>query len=205
MSMRECTNPDMKELLPDVLHESLAAASRAEVLAHVELCADCGAELELLRRVRASAAKPTISVSSIVAALPSYRIERVRGWRSAVEIHWRIAAAVAFLAVGVGVATYGMRGRDSASMISVARRGTVTNAMSSKTRANTASPSPAREMATTKSAGSGSASSQLAVDNLNDLTESELRTLLQAVAEMKAIPTTDPEEVVTPALGARKS
>ena len=46
---------------------------------------------------------------------------------------------------------------------------------------------------------------ELAVDNLNDLTESELRTLLQAVGEMQAIPTAEPDEVVTPGLGVGKS
>ena len=50
--MRECQNIDVRDRLPDLLHERLMAAERERVLLHVAGCADCTAELAWLRTAR---------------------------------------------------------------------------------------------------------------------------------------------------------
>jgi negative regulator of sigma E activity len=50
--MRDCANVEVRDALPELVHERLAAAERERVLAHVRACADCTAELTLLRDAR---------------------------------------------------------------------------------------------------------------------------------------------------------
>ena len=52
--MSDCPNAEIRDLLPDLLHDRLDAPTRARVLAHVDGCADCRSELELLRSLRGS-------------------------------------------------------------------------------------------------------------------------------------------------------
>jgi hypothetical protein len=101
--MSDCSNAEVRDLLPDLLHDRLDARTRARVVAHVDGCADCRSELELLRSLRGSLDRgtPRVDVGRIVAALPapaSVRPRQHRGWR--VLNDWRIAAAVTFIVAG---------------------------------------------------------------------------------------------------------
>ncbi len=69
--MTDCTNAEMRDLLPDLAAESLSAADISRVRAHVASCAVCAEELALIARVRALRAQPiAIDVGAIVAKLP---------------------------------------------------------------------------------------------------------------------------------------
>ncbi|HKV51622.1 MAG TPA: zf-HC2 domain-containing protein, partial [Gemmatimonadaceae bacterium] len=60
----------MRDLLPDLLNERLDAATRAEVARHVASCAECAAELELVRAMRSALAPaPRVDVARIAAAV----------------------------------------------------------------------------------------------------------------------------------------
>src|SRR5215470_17897739 len=102
--MSDCSNADIRDLLPDLLHDRLDARTRARVVAHVDGCADCRSELELLRSLRGSLERgtPRVDLDRIVAALPSPASVRTphhgRAWR--VMHDWRIAAAVTFIVAG---------------------------------------------------------------------------------------------------------
>lgn len=100
--MSDCPNAEIRDLLPELLHDRLDAPTRAQVLAHVNGCADCRSELELLRSMRGSLHRgtPRVDVNRIVAALPAPArpAQRRRAWR--VLNDWRIAAAVTFLVAG---------------------------------------------------------------------------------------------------------
>ena len=52
--MRDCPNVEVRDLLPELLHERLGESDRERVLAHVESCVDCADELSLLRAVAAT-------------------------------------------------------------------------------------------------------------------------------------------------------
>jgi len=43
--MTDCPRGDMRDLLPDLVHEQLDAATRAEVARHVASCRACAEEL----------------------------------------------------------------------------------------------------------------------------------------------------------------
>ncbi len=102
--MSDCSNAELRDLLPDLMHDRLDARTRARVVAHVDGCADCRSELELLRSLRGSLdrAAPRVDVDRIVAALPTPASVRPsqhrRAWR--VLNDWRIAAAVTFIVAG---------------------------------------------------------------------------------------------------------
>jgi hypothetical protein len=60
--MRDCTNAEMRDRLPDLLHERMSAADRARVLAHAGACPECAAELDLLRSLGSVLAGPRHAV-----------------------------------------------------------------------------------------------------------------------------------------------
>ncbi len=99
--MSDCSNAEIRDLLPELLHDRLDAPTRARVLAHVNGCADCRSELELLRSMRGALERgvPRVDVDRIVAALPSPASAGSRRQRR-VWSDWRIAAAVTFLVAG---------------------------------------------------------------------------------------------------------
>ena len=99
--MTDCSNVEIRELLPDYLSGTLSDVRRNEVRAHVASCEDCAEELELLQLVRQAYAEttPAVNVKAIVSALPK-RAARpvVRSWRRSHA--FQIAAAVSFIALG---------------------------------------------------------------------------------------------------------
>ncbi len=145
--MNDCPNAEIRDRLPDLVHDRLDARTRARVVAHVDGCADCRSELELLRSLRGSLdrATPRVDVDRIVAALPTPASVRPgqhrRAWR--VLSDWRIAAAVTFIVAG-GTSVVVMRnvrdvGSDSTSAPAIRH---VTGA-ASETTASVSAPAPA--------------------------------------------------------------
>jgi anti-sigma factor RsiW len=128
--MTDCANAEMRDQLPDLLHERLDRGARAAVEAHLASCAECRAELELLRGIRASALTPRIDTARIAAAVaaqrPAHRSPSVSRLPSSVS-SWRIAAAIAVMVIGgTSVATVlqhrgGTLGRDSIAAAQIVR------------------------------------------------------------------------------------
>jgi anti-sigma factor RsiW len=96
--MTDCPSDEIRDQLPDFVHDQLNASERATVAAHLAHCAACTTEVALLRALRGTLQNgPTVDVARIVAALPPpSRVARV-GQR---RFEWRIAAAIAALIVG---------------------------------------------------------------------------------------------------------
>ena len=101
--MNDCPNADIRDQLPDLLHERLDVSMRAAVMAHVDACGDCRAELELLRVVHGMfvSQTPRVDIHYVVNALPKSAARPVPvAPRHRVWSDWRIAAAITVLAVG---------------------------------------------------------------------------------------------------------
>jgi anti-sigma factor RsiW len=100
--MIDCLNGEIRDRLPDFVHDQLNATARAAVAAHVAHCAACTAEVALLRELRGTLRQaPSVDVARIVAALPA----PLRGSRDGRRrFDWRIAAAIAALVIGGGSA-----------------------------------------------------------------------------------------------------
>lgn len=167
--MTECSNAEIRDLLPDLLHGRLDGAARNRAEAHLRDCAECRRELALLGSLRAAAPSPRVDVGRIVAALPAYR--RRRSWMAPA---WRIAAAVVFLAVGGStVATYVHRSHaaDSLRIATVASHN--------------------------DSAKGGAGDVELSVGyGYSELTDAQLRSLVKDMQHLDATPLPDPDVAI---------
>ena len=202
--MNDCQNAEIRDQLPDLLHDRLDATRRAVVLAHVEDCADCRGELELLRSARAMfhAATPSVDVNWVVNALPAaapraLRVER----RRPVWSDWRIAAAVTLLVAGGGSFAVLRQQHDrvpaamNAAAVNTAKAGVPArpdSAGAAEPSRVAAAPSggaaPTRDNVIASEPGLGSG-------RLGDLSEQQLAKLLDEIDHLQATPITDPEPV----------
>ncbi|HEX3868393.1 MAG TPA: zf-HC2 domain-containing protein, partial [Gemmatimonadaceae bacterium] len=123
--MIDCPNAEIRDRLPDLLHDRLSASERAMVMAHVDACAECRAELELLRGVQRTlmARTPRVDVGAIVAALPKpgarsrdASVVSIGERRRAPWSSWRAAAAITLLAVGAGAVSFAVARRGTAGV-----------------------------------------------------------------------------------------
>ena len=98
--MTDCPNAEIRDLLPDLVHGTLAGAERQRVEQHVASCAECAAEVALIRRARAvlSRTAPAVDAARIAARIP--RFVRVPAWRRSPAAAWRIAASIVIVALG---------------------------------------------------------------------------------------------------------
>src|SRR3954465_764950 len=118
--MTDCPNAEMRDRLPDLLHERLEMSVRAAVMAHVDGCDDCRAEMTLLREAR-SVLSPEMRAVDVV-AISRVVIERSRRPAMATRrrspwMDWRIAASVALLLVSAGSVKLLVRSREAASPV----------------------------------------------------------------------------------------
>ena len=182
--MTDCPNAEMRDQLPDLLHGRLTDTARAVVLAHVGDCIDCQAEMELLKGLRGTM---TYALNVNVARVSLAVIEQTRGTaasqtvtsvvgrsRSRAWTNWRLAAAIAVLAVGGGAVARMYKGDQLAPL-------------ADSTAVAQAVAPPALQMAELSPA----------VD-AEQPSESELRTLLDDLQELDALPALEPEAVAVP-------
>ena len=204
--MVDCPRTDIRDALPDLIHDQLEPLARARVERHVAECAECAAELGLLRSMRSSAfTAPAFDAQRVAAAvhsamadaresgvvpISSPRVKRpivqsTRAPRRAAWYDWRAAAGIA--AVAVGIAGYALSHGTAPAPVPVIGSSGAT------------APAPAavasKASVTSDAAGSAniSASSTLLLgDGVSDLSESDMQTLLQAVDDLEAMPDLEP-------------
>ncbi len=188
--MTDCPNGDVRDLLPDLLHDRLAPAVRRQVEAHVRDCVDCRDELALLRSMRAALRRaPAVDVAAIAAAIPPYRKSSHRTWGA-----WRIAAAITILAAGGTSVAVLQRGatsvRDTTSAAVV-----VGSSPTLPAPVNVATQDSAVPAATT-------APRELAVasSSIGDLDDAELSALLKDLGTVDVLPAVEvePAAVISP-------
>ena len=121
MTMHDCPDGAMRDLLPEYVHGSLLGAQLARVSAHVAACADCAAEVALLNAVRSAFPAPAVDVAGIVAALPGPSARR-RGAavRGGARPGWYAVAAGIIAVAGLSLAVINGTFRTSAGPPSVA-------------------------------------------------------------------------------------
>ena len=75
--MTDCSNADIRDRLPELVHGRLDGGSLVEVRAHLVDCSPCREEVLLLERARAALmlATPRIDTAAIVHALPTPRFQ----------------------------------------------------------------------------------------------------------------------------------
>jgi len=197
--MNDCPNAEIRDQLPDLLHDRLDVSVRASVMAHVDTCADCRAELELLRGIHGMLVSrtPRVDVSYVVQALPARAARRRPAWSD-----WRIAAAVTVLAVGGGSFAV-LRQNSSPGPLDTmfaappAAQGTAAPIKDSSILAARADTMPeGRASAPQHVVASNDEQPGLATTaRLADLNERQLQTLLDQIDQLQAVPITEPEPV----------
>lgn len=190
--MNDCGNAEIRDQLPDLVNERLDLAARAFVQAHIDDCVDCRDELQLLRDVRAAMARgtPSVDIAYIVGALPRPPVagvtplaSRRRSWGD-----WRVAAAVTLLLAGGG--SYALMRSEPAAL---ATSDTAVAVASSQPAAGTAAAAPD---VSAPIADEDHAATVVGGDSrLGDLTEEELRALLDDIKNFKAVPAAEPDPV----------
>ncbi len=210
--MNDCRNAEIRDQLPDLLHDRLTAGDRVAVLAHVDGCAECRDELALLRGVHQALvfATPRVNTLRILSALPKPGVSA-----DAPMIHprparsrwadWRIAAAITVIAVGGGSFSLLSRSRATEPAPPVTAVVPPTPIADTQVAAapETAS-TPSRALARTDPVADVR-DVDLPVDDdisetgmegrLNNLSEQQLKTLLNDIGEMKAVPITEPDPI----------
>jgi hypothetical protein len=210
--MNDCPNAEIRDQLPDLLHDRLDVSMRAAVMAHVGQCVDCRSELELLRGVHGmlTAQTPRVDINYVVSALPKRAPQALRVVpRRRVWSDWRIAAAVTVLAIGGGsFAVLRQSGTTSSvtapPLVSQANPASVDSTNGGTTRAadsvvrvaDNAHQTQATSTDVSMSGDEQTASAGLATTaRLADLNERQLQALLDQIDQLQAVPITEPEPV----------
>ncbi len=206
--MTECTRDDMRDRLPDLLNERLDAATRAEVARHVASCAECAAELELLRSMRSALAPaPRVDVRRIAAAVAASRGAGAReadviplGVRQPSRfdrrLAWRIAAGLVVAALGLGT-WFAAQYKPSDPPVTVAKTPPQhTDSATAVPQVASTRPAATSHSSTTTQAPAAPrmlASRGLVMDGgVTDLSDGDVHLLLQSLDSLTAIPDADP-------------
>jgi hypothetical protein len=208
--MNECIETEVRDALPDLIHGRLSALDTATLTAHVESCADCRAEMELLRQLRTSAPLvPRMDVARIVSSLPLpmpadadlVAAAARTGTGARRSFIWKSAFAAALLVVGsltfanarhVSMPGSGGQRAESAARVAgpAAALPQSVASVQSPSRAVTESlPSaPVKPARTTSNPG-------LSVAGVQDLTDDQLQALVNGLDNVRGLPSAEPEAV----------
>lgn len=189
--MADCSNVEIRELLPERAGVALSAADIARVDAHLASCVLCTAELALINAARRSLrVTPSVDIARISAAVvaataaPS-RPQLVTGGREGARarpaprlrwIGWKAAAAITIAAAGIGSFAVWQSTDDAAAP----NGGTVAAAQAPVAATAVPSPRPvATEPVLVASTASPSRPPELGVGGgLGDLSSGDLQALL---------------------------
>ena len=193
--MNKCTEVEIQEMLPDLLHGKLDARARARVEAHVASCEECREDLDVLRTVKSAAVFiPAIDVDSVVRQIPPYRVIMPAAQvptRSRV-VSWLVAASLAVVVLGGGSLLMIQQNPTAQRVVTDGgsnQRGAASRLTPPKpvTRAG-------QKPAVVSEARPRSLAMATGVDGLSD---GNLRQLMNDMDSFDALPTTEPEPVIS--------
>ena len=222
--MTDCPEGDIRDLLPDYVHDRLNAAERADVAQHVASCALCAAEVELLAAAQRAlnATTPRVDTARIVAALPAppravqrptiVREGAARAMRRPARFvtSWRMAAAIATIAIG-GISLTVIRGITGGSSQPPVSRTTAPAAPSTQTPAVVHQPAPNSVAVKPSQPSQVSPPTEEVADNgasipdggrMGDLSDDDVQSLLDDIDHLDGVPDASPQPSVPAIRGA---
>jgi anti-sigma factor RsiW len=179
--MLDCSNIDIREQLPDLLHGQLGAAEATLVEQHLAGCAECREELAVLRSARAvltSARAPKIDHQAIAAA-----VARARGATTVRPMRWRWAAAVTLVVLG---------GTSVATAVRSFRNDPVTDSAQAPVVIATLD-TPAAPTGAVTPLATPAAVRLTAGGGVDDLADEDLEALIGALEKIEVAPHAEPE------------
>ena len=202
MTMNDCPDGNMRDLLPEYANGVLAAGIHERVGAHVARCTECAAEVALIRRVGAAYPAPKVDVARIVAALPlpARRAHGAQGrWRAQ---QWRIAAGIAIIAIG-GISVVVLRSTMHSASTSVLTPAPVAVQTPVAAASPAVQPSAPTELAQLTPRPTPVEIGELSFGGgLSDLSDAQLKSLLREIDSLDGAPSTEPEVHATPIVPA---
>jgi hypothetical protein len=207
--MSECTDGELRDLLPELVNGRLDAETQRAVEAHVAGCEECAEELALLRSLRPVLMRePEVDARKIAAAVNAQRASQPLrdAVRARVSAPWRVAIAAAALIAVSAVGYAVVRRVGGAEEVAL-------HAPDTSTRDTTHTGAPAHEVAPPQQiavapphvAAPATAPTTVAevgvVDNLSDLSDDDVRSLTASLDGMSSVPDADPSAGIDP-LGA---
>jgi hypothetical protein len=197
--MNKCTDSDVREMLPDLLHRTLADDMRARVEAHLATCESCQEDLEVLRTVKNAAIfAPAIDVNRIVRQIPPYRtiVPAVEAPARARVVSWLVAATLAIAVVGGGSLLV-TRQKSLGTRENVARSSKIQQGATEPAPVAFKTPEPTVSHAiAAPSTPSGAHGLALAAD-VENLSDGKLVQLMNDMNRFDALPNSEPDPVIS--------
>ena len=194
--MNNCTEIEIQEMLPDVLHGSLDGRERARLEAHLLTCESCRGDLDVLRAVKSAAIfAPAIDVDRVVRQIPPYGtilpgVEKPAQRR---VVQWLVAAAVVVGIVG-GSLVVSKQFRTGQPPVAVIVPESIGIAKAPKVERNPL-PVPSPQV-TEVSATSRPQALALSTD-VDNLSDGNLVQLMNEMDKFDALPAAEPEPVIS--------
>jgi hypothetical protein len=192
--MNECIEPDLQEMLPDLLHRKLDARTQARVETHLAGCASCAEELGVLRTVAEAAIfAPAIDVDRIVRQIPPYK-----GVPAVVQtparsriVSWLVAASLLIVAAGGGSL---LMVQQRAPSRSVATTGGELAPVTVPQPSVAIAPTP--DASTPRATSAAPAHALTIAAGVDGLSDGDLRQLMNDMDNFDALPSAEPEPVI---------
>ncbi|MGZ3372412.1 MAG: zf-HC2 domain-containing protein [Gemmatimonadaceae bacterium] len=197
--MNKCTDSDIQELLPDLLHGALAGAEKVRVEAHVATCESCQEDLDVLRTVKSAAVfAPSIDVDRVVRQIPPYRaiVPAVEAPARTRVASWLVAATVALFVVGGGSV---LVTRQNSPATQVVDGGVKSSQQIATTQASTPSKAPVATPTPkiTEPAASSHPHALALAAEADGLSDGGLVQLMNDMDTFDALPGSEPEPVIS--------
>ena len=193
--MNECTDSNVREMLPDLLHSTLAPDAKGRVEAHLATCEECREDLEVLRTVKEAAVfAPAIDVDHVVRQIPPYRTivpgtERPASTRI---VSWLVAASLAVVVIGGGSLVVA---RQNSTDLPYAIVSDPAPVVPTPTQSITVVPNASQPGTTVASASTRPHALALAA-NVDDLSDGNLVQLMDEMNRFDALPASEPDPVI---------
>jgi len=192
--VNDCVNAGVRDALPDFVNHRLSELDAVTISEHVESCADCRAEVAILRDLmNTRPLAPIMNVDRLSAAIPAYAPLRARSTGFPMRRTWALAAAAALVAIG-GWAITTRTIDTSAPQVAATVPVTAATTASVPTTVAPVTTTVAKSENTTKEVQVASLS---LVGSTDDLSDSDLESLVAALDGIEAVPSAEPGSVTT--------
>ena len=197
--MNRCSDSDIQELLPDLLHGTLAANARGRVEAHLATCGECREELDVLRTIKTAAVfAPRIDVDRVVRQIPPYRTivpvtERPVRTRA---VSWLVAATMAIVVIGGGSLVL-MKPKVGNDPRAVASTQPPPPTSAESTLVNSRIPAPGATGRTAVVSAPPHPRALALAANVDDLSDGDLVQLMNDMNRFDALPASEPDPVIS--------
>ena len=199
--MNDCLNVEAREALPDLFNGRLSDLDTATMNAHVESCADCRAELALMREARSSAPiAPRMDAAMIASAIRPYpSASAIPAHRQRTSIFGRmgtlrIAAAAVLIAAG-GWIVSSTTSDTAAPARQTASTTPATTAVPENSPSRAASTPPPASPTNPSTVRETEVASLSLVGSTADLSDADLEQLVADLDGMETLPSEEPQAI----------